>query len=30
MKERIKGIDSFYYEWFNITDENYSMYNWTK
>lgn len=29
MKEKAKGKDSFYYAWFNITDENYCMYNWS-
>ena len=28
MKEKLKGKNSFYYDWFNITTENYSMYSW--
>jgi hypothetical protein len=27
--EKIKEDKSFYFPWFNITDENYSMYEWT-
>jgi hypothetical protein len=28
MKEKMKGKNSFYFDWFNITAENYSMYSW--
>jgi hypothetical protein len=28
MKEKMKGKNSFYNDWFNITSENYSMYSW--
>lgn len=30
LKERTKGKESFYYNWFAITDESYSMYSWTE
>ena len=30
MKEIIKGKNSFYYHWFEITPENYSMFSWDK
>lgn len=29
MWEKMKEKQSFYYPWFNITDENYSMYTWS-
>ena len=30
LKEIIKGKNSFYYHWFEITPENYSMFSWNK